>query len=190
MCPKFTTCWNSDQYPQPYFFPKSRWDVEEITVLGVQHHAHLVGKRLKVEVTRDGEYIGTLEKQMWRKPRWNKHPYQQVEHLYVYIYRLNSSASWYFLLNCFGTCRFLHPIRTHLLEYPPRLPGEMRREKVYDFNHQSSEESSVKKLKRGVPRYFHSGWAFVKGSLWGRLLWRGNRCLGGKFCSGSNWISE
>lgn len=83
MCPKFTTCWNSDQYPQPYFFPKSRWDVEEITVLGVQHHAHLVGKRLKVEVTRDGEYIGTLEKQMWRQPRWNKHPYQQVEHLYV-----------------------------------------------------------------------------------------------------------
>ena len=62
----------------------TQWDVEEITVLGVQHHAHLVGKRLKVEVTRDGEYI-----------------------------------------------------------------GEMRREKVYDFNHQSSEESSVKKLKRG-----------------------------------------
>ena len=40
---------------------RSRWDVEEITVLGVMHHAHLVGKRMKVEVTRDGEYIGTLD---------------------------------------------------------------------------------------------------------------------------------
>ena len=35
-----------------------RWDVDEINVLGVMHHAHLVGKRLKVEVTRNGEYIG------------------------------------------------------------------------------------------------------------------------------------
>ncbi|CAJ1440824.1 unnamed protein product [Effrenium voratum] len=60
------------------------WSVEEITVLGVMHHAHLVGKKLSVHVTRNGEYI-----------------------------------------------------------------GEMRREKIYDFNHQSLEGSSVKKLKRG-----------------------------------------
>lgn len=62
----------------------TQWDVDEINVLGVMHHAHLVGKRLKVEVTRNGEYI-----------------------------------------------------------------GEMRREKVYDFNHQSLEGSAVKKLKKG-----------------------------------------
>lgn len=62
----------------------TQWDVDEITVLGVMHHAHLVGKHLKVEVTRNGQYI-----------------------------------------------------------------GEMRREKVYDFNHQSLEGSSVKTIKKG-----------------------------------------
>ncbi|CAE7410545.1 moxd2 [Symbiodinium natans] len=62
----------------------NQWPVEEITVLGVMHHAHLVGKELSVHVTRNGEYV-----------------------------------------------------------------GEMRREKIYDFNHQSLEGSSVKKLKRG-----------------------------------------
>ena len=60
------------------------WDVEEINILGVMHHAHLVGKKLTIHVTRNGEYL-----------------------------------------------------------------GEMRREKAYDFNHQSMEGSSVKKLKRG-----------------------------------------
>lgn len=32
--------------------------------------------------------------------------------MYIYIDWI-AVASWYFLLNCFGTCRFLHPIRTH-----------------------------------------------------------------------------
>ena len=62
----------------------SQWNADEITVLGVMHHAHLVGKKLAIHVNRNGEYI-----------------------------------------------------------------GEMRREKVYDFNHQSLEGSSIKKLKKG-----------------------------------------
>mmetsp|Transcript_53968 Transcript_53968/g.101216 ORF Transcript_53968/g.101216 Transcript_53968/m.101216 type:complete len:617 (+) Transcript_53968:45-1895(+) len=62
----------------------NQWDVEEITVLGVMHHAHLLGKKLALHVTRNGEYL-----------------------------------------------------------------GEMRREKYYDFNHQSLEGSSVAKLRRG-----------------------------------------
>ena len=37
-------------------------------------------------------------------------------------------------------------------EHATAATGEMRREKVYDFNHQAFEGSGVKKLKRGVPR--------------------------------------
>ncbi|CAE7471897.1 moxd2 [Symbiodinium sp. CCMP2456] len=62
----------------------NQWNADEITVLGVMHHAHLVGKKLAIHVSRNGEYI-----------------------------------------------------------------GEMRREKVYDFNHQSLESSSIKMLKKG-----------------------------------------
>lgn len=120
---KFTTCRNSGQYPQSYLFPKSRWDVEEITVLGVMHHAHLLGKRLKIEVTRDGEYIGTLEQNSKNTTMFVPHPYQQVEHLLwmtplatCRFYRCSSCMQLLldtFCQNFLGRVGLL-PIRTHL----------------------------------------------------------------------------
>jgi len=60
------------------------WNVEEINVLGVVYHAHLVGKNLNIDVMRGDQLVGKL-----------------------------------------------------------------RREKLYDFNHQSLEPASVSKIKRG-----------------------------------------
>ncbi|CAE7634303.1 Moxd1, partial [Symbiodinium pilosum] len=60
------------------------WNVDEINVLGVVYHAHLVGKSLNIDVVRANEYVGAM----------------RLEHL-------------------------------------------------YDFNHQSLEPPSVKKVRRG-----------------------------------------
>lgn len=62
----------------------NKWTVDEVTVLGVVYHAHLVGKNLNIDVVRGGEHV-----------------------------------------------------------------GQLRREKRYDFSHQSLEPSSVGKLKKG-----------------------------------------
>lgn len=38
----------------------NKWTVDEVTVLGVVYHAHLVGKNLNIDVVRGGEQVGQL----------------------------------------------------------------------------------------------------------------------------------
>lgn len=41
----------------------SEWAVDEVTVLGVVYHAHLVGKQLNIAVTRGSERVGDLRRE-------------------------------------------------------------------------------------------------------------------------------